>query len=99
MKYSQWIGVIAALLLIGACFMPWAYFPDLDKEFTGFFSQGNIYGKPGKVIIFFLRYRDHPFSYPEDLGQTCQYPGSSDGDRLLCQSLPFIFGLLPRHLS
>ena len=53
MKYSQWIGVAAALLLIGACFMPWAYFSDLDKEFTGFFSQGNIYGKPGKVIVFF----------------------------------------------
>lgn len=53
MKYSQWIGVIAALLLIGACFIPWAYFPDLDMEFTGFFSKGNIYGKPGKVIVFF----------------------------------------------
>jgi len=53
MKYSQWIGVIAVLVLIGACFMPWAYFPDLEKEFTGFFSQGNIYGKPGKVIVFF----------------------------------------------
>ena len=53
MKYSQWIGIAAALLLIGACFMPWAYFPDLDKDFTGFFSEGNIYGKPGKVIVFF----------------------------------------------
>ena len=53
MKYSQWIGVAAALLLIGACFMPWAYFPDLDKVFTGFFSEKNIYGKPGKVLVFF----------------------------------------------
>lgn len=53
MKYSQWIGVIAALLLVGACYMPWAYFPDLDKVFTGFYSAGNIYGKPGKVLVFF----------------------------------------------
>jgi hypothetical protein len=53
MKYSQWIGVAAALLLIGACYMPWAYFPDLDKVFTGFYSEGNIYGKPGKVVVFF----------------------------------------------
>ena len=53
MKYSQWIGVAAALLLAGACFMPWAYYPDLDKEFTGFFSELNRYGKPGKVLIFF----------------------------------------------
>ena len=53
MKYSQWIGIVAALLLIAACFMPWAYFPDLGKNFTGFFSEKNIYGRPGKVLIFF----------------------------------------------
>jgi len=53
MKYSQWIGIAAALLLIGACFLPWAYFPDLQKEFTGFFSEGNAYGRPGKVFVFF----------------------------------------------
>jgi hypothetical protein len=53
MKYSQWIGMAAALLLIAACFMPWAWFPDLGKNFTGFFSEKNIYGRPGKVLIFF----------------------------------------------
>jgi hypothetical protein len=53
MKYSQWIGIVAALLLIAACFMPWAWFPDLGKNFTGFFSEKNIYGRPGKVLIFF----------------------------------------------
>jgi hypothetical protein len=53
MKYSQWIGIAAALLLIGACFLPWAYYPDLQKEFTGFFSEGNAYGRSGKVFVFF----------------------------------------------
>jgi hypothetical protein len=53
MKYSQWIGIAAALLLVAACFMPWAYFPDLGKNFTGFFSEKNIYGRPGKVLVFF----------------------------------------------
>lgn len=53
MKYSQWIGVAAALLLIGACYLPWAYFPDLHKEFTGFFSENNAYGRPGKIFVFF----------------------------------------------
>jgi hypothetical protein len=53
MKYSQWIGIAAALLLVAACFMPWAYFPDLGKDFTGFFSEKNMYGRPGKVLIFF----------------------------------------------
>ena len=53
MKYSQWIGIVAALLLIGACYLPWAYFPDLHKAFTGFFSENNAYGRPGKIFIFF----------------------------------------------
>jgi len=53
MKYSQWIGIAAALLLIGACYLPWAYFPDLQKDFTGFFSENNAYGRPGKIFVFF----------------------------------------------
>ena len=52
MKYSQWIGIAAALLLIGACYLPWAYFPDLQKDFTGFFSENNAYGRPGKIFVF-----------------------------------------------
>ena len=52
MKYSQWIGVAAALVLIVSCFLSWTYHPDLQKVFTGFYSEGNAYGKPGKVFIF-----------------------------------------------
>jgi hypothetical protein len=53
MKNSQWIGIAAAVLVIIASFMPWAYFPVLQKEFTGFFSEQNRYGRPGKVLIAF----------------------------------------------
>ena len=53
MKYSMSVGIIAALVLIASCFIPWTYYPDIDKTFTGFFSQANAYGKPGKAIIFF----------------------------------------------
>ena len=53
MKYSQWLGIGAALLVIAACFMPWAFFPDLQKDFTGFFSEQNRYGRPGKVLVAF----------------------------------------------
>jgi hypothetical protein len=53
MKYSQWIGTLAALVLISSGFMAWTYHPDIDKIFTGFFSENNVYGKPGKVFIFF----------------------------------------------
>lgn len=51
MKYSQWIGIAAAVILVIAGFLPWTYHPDLDKNFTGFFTENNIYGKPGRVFI------------------------------------------------
>jgi hypothetical protein len=51
MKYSQWIGIAAAIMLVVAGFLPWTYHPDLDKNFTGFFSENNVYGKPGYVFI------------------------------------------------
>lgn len=49
-SYSKWIAISASLLLIISCFMPWAYYPDIDKVFTGFFSEKNLYGKPGKWL-------------------------------------------------
>ena len=51
MKYSQWVGILAALALCAATFYNWTWHPDLKKYFTGFFSEQNIYGKPGKLII------------------------------------------------
>jgi len=53
MKYSKLIGIIACIILVIACFMPWTYHADLTKTFTGFFSENNAYGKPGKFLIFF----------------------------------------------
>ena len=52
MKYSQWIGIIAGIILIISCFLPWTFHPDLGKTFSGFFSENNSYGKPGKALIF-----------------------------------------------
>lgn len=51
MKYYKQIGFAASLLLVISCFLPWAYYPDLNKYFNGFFSE--VYGKPGKVFFFF----------------------------------------------
>jgi len=53
MKYYKLTGFLACLLLAISCFLPWAYYPDLHKSFTGFFSEQNMYGRPGKVFIFF----------------------------------------------
>ena len=51
MKYSQWIGIAAAIILVLAGFLPWTYHPDLNKNFTGFFSENKVYGKPGMVFV------------------------------------------------
>ncbi|MEO5650732.1 MAG: hypothetical protein ABIR03_12515 [Ginsengibacter sp.] len=52
MKYYKTIGLLACVLLVVSCFLPWAYYTDIHKSFTGFFSEQNVYGKPGKVFIF-----------------------------------------------
>ena len=53
MRYSTIIGIIASLLVILACFLPWTFHPDLQEYFTGFYSKDNIYGKPGKLFLIF----------------------------------------------
>ncbi len=52
MKYYKVLGLIACAVVAISCFLPWAFYPDLNKSFTGFFSEENMYGKPGKVFIF-----------------------------------------------
>ncbi len=52
MKYYKITGVVACALLVISCFLPWAYYTDIQKSFTGFFSEQNIYGKPGKLFVF-----------------------------------------------
>ncbi len=53
MKYYKVIGPLACIALVVSCFLPWAYYPDLNKSFTGFFTEQNVYGKPGMVFSFF----------------------------------------------
>jgi hypothetical protein len=53
MKYSKWIGLFIYLCLTAVCFMNWTYHADLGKYFNGFFSQNDVYGKPGKFLIMF----------------------------------------------
>lgn len=53
MKHYKVVGLAACALLVISCFMPWAWYADLNKTFNGFFSEGNNYGKPGKFFVFF----------------------------------------------
>ena len=50
-RHTPWISLAAYLLLVVSCFMPWTYHADLDKHFTGFFSEANTYGKPAKMLL------------------------------------------------
>ncbi|MBK7883381.1 MAG: hypothetical protein IPJ81_06035 [Chitinophagaceae bacterium] len=50
-KILQWVGVLACIALIISCFMPWAYYADINETFTGVYSYKNEYGKPGKYMI------------------------------------------------
>jgi len=52
LKNATYFGIASAMLLIVFCFIPWAYYPDLHQNFTGFYSKQNTYGKPGKTFIF-----------------------------------------------
>ncbi len=51
MKYSQWIGLVTCIVLAVCGFFPWTYHPDLNENFTGFYSKLQVYGKPGAVFI------------------------------------------------
>ena len=32
--------------------MNWTWYPDIHKFFTGFETENNVYGKPGKIFIY-----------------------------------------------
>ena len=49
-KILHWLGLSACVLLIISCFLPWAYYKDIDTTFTGFYSLQNHYGKPGLLL-------------------------------------------------
>jgi hypothetical protein len=57
MKYSQAIGIIAALSIIGICYMPWVFVPGPNvilSGVNGHVSEILYFGKPIKFYLFFL---------------------------------------------
>ena len=49
--WRNWLGLAASLTLIASCFMHWTWYPDIEKFFTGFFTEKNYYGKPAYFLI------------------------------------------------
>lgn len=53
MKYSQQIGIAAALALIGLCFFPWTIILSKNLTISGFVAEGTSFGRPGLFHVFF----------------------------------------------
>lgn len=53
MKYSQWVGLAAAIAVVFACYLPWVEIEPLSKTLTGMDAQGTNFGRPGKLHIAF----------------------------------------------
>ena len=51
------LGLLACVLLVISCFLPWAYYADshiateAQRTFTGVYTYQNQYGRPGKLLI------------------------------------------------
>ncbi len=49
-KILHWLGLLACIVLVISCFLPWTFHADIHQTFTGFYSYQNQYGKPGKFL-------------------------------------------------
>lgn len=61
MKYSQTIGIIAAIGILIISFLPWSFIPSVHLEISGMQTTGTDFGKPALLnmilsclaIVFF----------------------------------------------
>ena len=51
MRYSNYIGASASVLLIICCFVPWVYIPVIQTTITGFSAEHTNFGKPGLMHL------------------------------------------------
>lgn len=56
MKYSNYVGVLAGITLIVACFLPWLYISSIQTILTGLHTPKTDFGKPGmlNIILAFI---------------------------------------------
>ncbi len=51
------VGLVACIAIVGACFLPWVHYNNINETFTGFhvtkFATGNYYGRAGIIISIF----------------------------------------------
>ncbi len=63
MKYSNYIGVIAAIALIVCCFIPWVYITAIKTTITGLNSGPTNFGRPGAMHIILCVFTIILFSF------------------------------------
>jgi hypothetical protein len=52
MKYSKWIGLAAAIIVVLVCYTPWIYVPSVQLQIGGMSANGKQdFGKPGIINI------------------------------------------------
>lgn len=51
MKYANYIGAAAAVLVIISAFLPWIYIESRDITVTGLVSTGTNFGKPAYAML------------------------------------------------
>ena len=52
MRYSKWLGLLAAVLLIVSAFLPWVIIESKHLTLTGLDTSGTNYGKPAYFHFF-----------------------------------------------
>ncbi len=65
MKYSQLIGIIAAIGIIIISFLPWSYLASIHLQVTGMQATGTDFGKPGLLNIILVSISIVFFSTPK----------------------------------
>ncbi|MEO7924210.1 MAG: hypothetical protein ABIR30_11080 [Chitinophagaceae bacterium] len=58
MRYMKWVGLVAVILLLLACFIPWVVIDSKQITVSGVDATGTNFGKPGYfhfvLAIFFI---------------------------------------------
>lgn len=52
-NWQKWLGIAACIGIIVSCFMPWAFYPDVAKHFTGFDS---LVSRNDKMVHYYGRW-------------------------------------------
>lgn len=51
MKYSNYIGILVAIVLMAICFVPWVFIASINTIITGMHAEHTNFGRPGLMNI------------------------------------------------